>query len=65
MTKEISRVWTFASDSNPNIKYETLQYDDGTSSCNCKGWTRRVGPVDPVGTRDYVTRCHIQESAPE
>jgi hypothetical protein len=42
MTKQISRVWTFASDSNPDIEYETLQYSDGTTSCNCKGWTRRV-----------------------
>jgi hypothetical protein len=42
MNKTITRVWTFASDSNPNIEYETLQYSDGTTSCNCKGWTRRV-----------------------
>jgi hypothetical protein len=42
MNKQISRVWTFASDSNPNIEYETLQYSDGTTSCNCKGWTRRL-----------------------
>ena len=42
MNKQISRVWSFASDSNPNIEYETLQYTDGTTSCNCKGWTRRV-----------------------
>jgi hypothetical protein len=42
MTKQISKVWTFASDSNPNIEYETLQYLDGSTSCNCMGWTRRV-----------------------
>ena len=42
MTKQISKVWTFASDSNPNIEYETLQFTDGSTSCNCKGWTRRV-----------------------
>lgn len=42
MTKKISRVWTFSSDSNPNIEYETLQFVDRTTSCNCKGWTRRV-----------------------
>jgi hypothetical protein len=44
MNKPISRVWTFASDSNPNIEYQTLQYRDGTTSCSCKGWTRRVAP---------------------
>src|ERR1035437_258961 len=42
MNKQISRVWSFASDSNPNIEYETLQYLDGSTSCNCKGWTRRL-----------------------
>jgi hypothetical protein len=42
MTKQISRVWTFASDSNPDIEYKTLQYLAGSTSCNCKGWTRRV-----------------------
>jgi len=44
MTKQITRVWSFASDSNPNIEFETMQYADGTSSCNGKGWTRRVAP---------------------
>ncbi len=44
MTKQISRVWTFSSDSNPDLEYETLQYVDGTTSCSCKGWTRRVAP---------------------
>jgi len=42
MTKQITRVWSFASDSNPNVEYQTLQYADGTTSCNCKGWTRRL-----------------------
>ena len=67
MNKQISRVWTFASDSNPNIEYETLQYIDGTKSCSCKGWTRRVAPdggrsckhtryVD-MGTADHQFRA--------
>ncbi len=42
MNKQIARVWSFASDSNPNIEYQTLQYIDGSCSCNCKGWTRRI-----------------------
>ena len=42
MNKPIQRVWTFASDSNPELEYQTLQYNDGTTSCNCKGWTRRL-----------------------
>lgn len=38
----IVKAWTYASSSNPNKSYETLQYDDGTTSCGCPGWTRRV-----------------------
>ena len=42
MNKSISEVWTFASDSNSDRDYQTLRYPDGTLSCNCPGWTRRV-----------------------
>jgi hypothetical protein len=42
MKKPISQVWTFESDSNPDISYETLRYTDRSMSCNCPGWTRRV-----------------------
>lgn len=41
MSLPISKMWVFASDSNPNKKYQTLQYTDGSLSCNCMGWTRR------------------------
>jgi hypothetical protein len=42
MNKVIQRVWTFRSDSNRDVEYQTLQYADGSTSCNCAGWTRRV-----------------------
>ena len=42
MNKPIQRVWTFRSDSNAAVDYQTLQYADGSMSCNCAGWTRRV-----------------------
>jgi hypothetical protein len=35
----ISKTWTFQSSSNPNKNYETIQYTDGSTSCNCRGWT--------------------------
>jgi hypothetical protein len=44
INKTIAKVWTFASSSNPNKSYETLQYTDGSTSCQCPGWTRRVAP---------------------
>ena len=72
MNKQITRVWSFASDSNPNIEYETLQYVDGTKSCNCKGWTRRVASdgtrsckhtrlVDMGTANDHCTATHNYE----
>jgi len=42
MKKPISRVWTFRSDSDPDVSYQTLLYTDGTTSCDCRGWCRRV-----------------------
>jgi hypothetical protein len=42
MKKPILKVWTFRSDSNRDVEYQTLQYSDGSTSCNCAGWTRRV-----------------------
>ncbi len=42
MTKQVTRVWTFVSDSNSNVEYQTLQYADGSTSCDCLGWCRRV-----------------------
>lgn len=39
--KAVARVWTFESSSGKKT-YETLQYEDGTTSCNCMGWTRHV-----------------------
>jgi predicted nucleic acid-binding Zn finger protein len=40
--KPIARMWVFASESNPNKKYQTLQYVDGSTSCQCMGWCRKV-----------------------
>lgn len=41
MKKPIAKMWYFPSSSG-SATYETLQYDDGSISCNCMGWTRRV-----------------------
>jgi len=56
MNKNIRKVWTFRSDSNPNTEYETLQFVDGTTSCNCKGWTRRVAAD---GSRSCKHTCYV------
>ncbi len=48
MDKQITRVWAFQSDSNPTVQYETLQYTDGSTLCNCPSGCRTVA-ID--GTR--------------
>ncbi len=35
------KVHRMKSKSNPDKSYETIEWDDGTWSCNCPGWTRR------------------------
>jgi len=42
MNKAVAKVWAFPSSSNTTTRYETLQYSDGSTSCNCPGWTRRT-----------------------
>lgn len=46
MKKEIAKVFVFRSGSNADTIYQTLQYSDGSTSCDCKGWTikRRTTP---------------------
>jgi hypothetical protein len=41
MNKPILKTWLFSSSSNPDKTHETTQYTDGTTSCQCMGWTRR------------------------
>ena len=42
-SKKIQHVWIFESSSSDN-SHETLQYDDGSTSCSCPGWCKRVAP---------------------
>lgn len=39
----IVKMWIFKSSSGQG-KYQTLQYADGATSCDCPGWTKRVYP---------------------
>lgn len=34
----IAIVWAFASESSPGKTYQTIQYTDGSTSCECPGW---------------------------
>lgn len=40
-TKTIKQTFVNLS-SNGKTKYQTLLYTDGTTSCDCPGWTRRT-----------------------
>ena len=37
----LAKCWTFASSSGGG-RYQTLRYANGTTSCECPGWCRRV-----------------------
>jgi hypothetical protein len=37
----VAKTWLFASSSGGK-QYQTLQYSDGSTSCDCMGWTRRT-----------------------
>lgn len=54
ITKKVAKVWYMPSKSNPSVTYETLQYNDGSLSCNCPGWCKRVATD---GTRSC---CHVR-----
>ena len=41
MNTPVAKCWTFASSSGGK-RYQTLLYADGTTSCDCFGWCRRV-----------------------
>jgi hypothetical protein len=41
ITKAISCTYWFESSSGTGL-HETLKYVDGTTSCSCKGWCRRI-----------------------
>lgn len=45
MNKDIAALFVFQSDSNASVQYQTLQYVDGSLSCDCRGWTFKRGPV--------------------
>lgn len=38
MSKQIAVLYCFKSESNPDKLYQTLEYTDGSTSCECKGW---------------------------
>lgn len=41
--KTIKKTWIFQSDSSDK-EYESILYTDGSTSCNCFGWCRKVQP---------------------
>ena len=52
--------WTFVSSSGTGT-YETLQYSDGSLSCACQGWTRRVAS-DGSRTCKHVRAVQLGEA---
>ena len=38
----VVKTWLFRSESSAGRVYQTLQRQDGSTSCDCPGWTKRV-----------------------
>lgn len=53
MGKEVHKIWRFTSSSG-NGSYQTIQYVDGSTSCNCFGWIKRK-PIRGVRTCKHTT----------
>jgi hypothetical protein len=59
----IAKCWTFASSSGRGT-YQTLLYADGSTSCDCPGWCRRVaadGSRSCKHTRSVLMRTADRE----
>jgi hypothetical protein len=48
MSGTIETTWTMPSSNYETSKrtYETIEYTDGSTSCNCKGWTMKKAGQD-------------------
>ncbi len=55
--KTITTVYFYESSSDSSKEYQTLKYSDGTTSCECPGWTRRI---DPQGNRSCKHTRDVQ-----
>lgn len=62
--KSTSKVFVFASSSGSG-KYQTLLYSDGTTSCDCKGWTRRNPPGGRSCKHTRFVECGMGEQMAE
>ena len=72
-TAAIAKCWTFASSSGRGT-YQTLLYADGSTSCDCPGWCRRVATDGSrsckptrwvlMGTADHECRSMHDTRAP-
>ena len=59
MTKNIVKVWTFASESTPGKTYETIKYSDGSTSCNCRAWVFKTKKVGNLRTCSHTRKVDM------
>lgn len=48
--KTIAALYVFSSDTTPEKKYQTIQYTDGSTTCECPGWVYKKKSL-PNGER--------------
>lgn len=55
-TIEIAAMYEFESESSPGKMYEALLYVDGSTSCNCKGWTMKKRTTNGLRTCTHTRK---------
>lgn len=58
------KTWTFPSSSSPGKTYETVQWEDGSLSCECRGWTvKKEGRERSCTHTDQVAKIVLADPA--
>lgn len=60
--KMFAKSWRFKSNSDPTKSYETIQYTDGTTSCQCRGWCMKKEGKDRECTHTRMVEAGIADS---
>lgn len=58
---DIAKTWFFQSNSNPDKMYETTQYTDGSTSCQCKGWCMKRGGQERSCTHTRMVEAGLAD----
>lgn len=62
--RDLIRFWVFRSSSGRGL-YQTIEWGDGTGSCDCPGWTRRNPPGGRTCKHVRLVLCGMADQLAE